>query len=69
MLRLNKRFYNADDVKSAADDFEDICTIDVREDDNIFITITPKSPEQDISRLEQEFANHVLMLMKDSGRV
>jgi len=57
MVRLNNKFYDLEVVREAVRDFRKICKARIISDE-ILIEITPK-------KIEDEFCNYVLGLMKN----
>lgn len=65
ILRLNNKFYNKEAVKEALKDFKDICKGKIL-NDKMEIELKPEGVAR---KLEEEFCNYVLGLMKNKNLV
>lgn len=60
-IKLNNKFYKKQIIKEALNDFKEVCEGEIL-NDSIEVELKPK---ENVERLEEEFCNYVLGLMKN----
>ena len=63
IVKLNKLFYKKEAIKETILEFKKVCGCLVKEDDKYFL-IYIKKKDKDLKKLNFEFANYALALMK-----
>jgi len=67
-ITLNKKFYDLSAVKESLEDFKEVCTSIIKNNENLEIILKPKDREL-MNILGYEFCNYVLGLMKNKTLV
>jgi len=62
-IKLNKSFYSKESVLAAMNDFSEICSLNLKETNSHFL-IDLISKEENTEKIEFEFCNYCLSLMK-----
>jgi len=65
-LRLNTKFYDDASISKSADDFSDVCKVDIKNmnDGTVNISLKPKTTDFESENLGREFCNYVLAVMR-----
>jgi len=71
LVKFNTMFYPSECVSNGAKDFYDSCWISTDNDsnNNLLVTLIPKSKEVNLDTLGYEFYNYVLSIIKNDRKV
>jgi hypothetical protein len=65
-LVFNKNFYNLEAIKTTSNDFNEICTTDIKENKEIEVKLKNINKEADLNTIGYEFYNYVFGIMKNT---
>lgn len=64
-IRFNKNLYKRDALEGAIADYKGLALFDLREDENYFVVNLHDIDNEVVEKIEDEFANYVLVGMKN----